>query len=42
MDELHAFFLKVVVLFQLNKPDNIIMVTGTTGKASVVDCIRQI
>ena len=36
------FLLEVADLFYLKKPNNIIMVTGTKGKASVVGYIRQI
>ena len=35
-------FLKVIVWFCLNKPDNSIMVTGTNGKTSVVKYIWHI
>ena len=38
---LDAFFFKLVVYSYLSNPDNII-VTGTNGKISVVDYIRQI
>ena len=36
------FFKYRIHLFYLKKPNNIIMVSGTDGKTSVVDYIRQI